>query len=171
MTRAALLPVAAVVLAACGGGLTANKKSVLSPRPTPPITPAVVSAVAPTSAPTQSFKVALTAAAPSRATGSATIRIYRKQGEICWTFSKLIGVGHPAGGAVDLNTASRQTLLAFGNGYTPSGCISHGPQVPFALAEIPPVTTGAAANILGDFLVVVNVTHGTAIVPRLSGVL
>jgi hypothetical protein len=170
LSRAAAVSLAAAVLAGCGGGgLTASKRSVRDPVAPPPPGPAVVSAVPPNTPPTQSFKVALTAVAPSRAraSGSVTIEIYRKLGEVCWTFERLVGVRHPVGAEIDYDPVSPRAILPLGSAYTSSGCIRGGGNVAVALAEIPPVTNPVDTS----FLVAVHATRGKAVVTVLSGAL
>ena len=111
--RARAIAVATSLLAlsvtGCGSGLTAHPTPATTP--TAASTPAPATATTPTTtrrvAPTQTapvvsgttFHVALSGAAPSRhsrpPSGSATIQVLTKLGEVCWTFKRISGVAHP----------------------------------------------------------------------------
>jgi hypothetical protein len=165
--RLALLTVA---LTGCGSGLTAHPATPTTPSittaattPSTATTPTTASKPTTTrqvaSAPTQTapvrqgttFHVALSGAAPSRhsrpPSGSATIQVLTKLGEVCWTFTKVTGVAHPGGAYIgDVAGADYPSSMVptapvflFGPRYAARGCIK---LIASAIGEILSAPTG-----------------------------
>jgi hypothetical protein len=141
---------AVLALGGCGGGgLSAQKTSVVITPTAPPPSVPVVSAVPPHKKPTLDLHIALRPIAPAHGSGSARVRVFYKLNEICWSFSALKGAPNPVSAGILLKTANGgQPLIEFGSQYRPNGCITGGSQMTPALVELARV---ASQHVLVDF--------------------
>ena len=120
-----------------------------------------------TSAPAKGTRVAnmlhvvLAAIAPPAGSARATIKLYTREGKVCWAFSDLVEVSHPSSAAIGIgNPGTGSVEFTLGDRYHPSGCTR------------PTITAGGLASIAkvpGDFFVEIFTTHGRTGIPRVRG--
>jgi hypothetical protein len=107
---------AALATAGCGGGLRATQP--LPVRSTP-----------------ASFNVTLKPQrSPARGVGpsaSLSLRLLMSRSEVCWTFSKVVGIAHPTTAFINVGTVGSGEDLYYiplGGHYAPSGCTKPAPR-------------------------------------------
>jgi hypothetical protein len=140
--RTAIVAGAAVVLAACGGsGMSAGPAgpapltTASSPTPSAPASgpaPARSSGHATYTIVLKDMAPSPPHAHPSSASITATLRVLAPQGELCWSFRKVIGVPNPTSAHInrpqsvvndpDVYHTTPNVVVALGARYEPSGC-------------------------------------------------
>jgi hypothetical protein len=126
-------------VAGCGGsGSTAHTASPAATSTPATTTPASSPATtpAPTVAPATTFKFVVKGASPhatpSHASLNATVRLIAKSSQVCWRFTDVKGLEHPAGAHINRIAASNEELsytvaslvVQLGKHYSTSGCSS-----------------------------------------------
>jgi hypothetical protein len=127
--RAVAPALIALTLTGCGSGLTAHPEAASKPS-TPLITHAAAPVVTPSSTtPNSTFHVTLGGAAPSRhgraPSASGSIKVLPSRQELCWSFSKLVGVAHPTLAHINIGAISAhggETFIKLGARYATRGC-------------------------------------------------
>lgn len=89
------------------------------------------------------------------------IRVYVKQLEVCWSFSKLTGLATPSGAAIGFgDVGGGNPLFPLGAHFASTGCTR------------PPVAPGALQTMVttpGDYFVEISTGLGASAAPRLRG--
>jgi hypothetical protein len=137
--RAVVLVPVALALTGCSSGLTGHPASVSTP--STPSTPVVTQAPAPVVSPRPNltFQVTLSRDTYQATSGwipvtsrhrrgppaTASIRVLAKQQELCWSFSKSLGVAHPRDAHINLGAIAEHggtVYVQLGARYARRGC-------------------------------------------------
>jgi hypothetical protein len=160
-----------LLLAGCGSGLTAHPApATTSNAATTPTTQQAEPASTP-SGPTRStsvFHVVLSGTPTHHhrpPSGKATIQILAARGEVCWTFTGVAGIPHPAGAIVGIAStlpshvgwSPGSPFMALGSHYAPRGCVRAVASAAGQLQSVPAdyyvgIASGTHANVLTGLL-------------------